>query len=189
MDFFTLLTYIVLALLFSGGSALSKKLNKTIESQQNKRKNRESVFDESDELPTIEDIKEEIRKKILRRKGDAEPIYPTTRAETVLVEEEAFNEMVQYEEPKELPLPAINRELEAKRQAIARKRKEAAALARKQSAVSSTSEEMLYDWGDGIEGAFASPRPQLLARLKDPRALQEAFLYREILGPPVSLRE
>lgn len=146
--------------------------------------------------PTFEDpklaertrrIREEIQRKIQQRaRGEASAPAPVAREEPP-----HYEEREEYEAPPVLVSTPVSR-VEARRQAeileeqmtLQERLREAEAM-RAASRRRTEFEQATADLG---KEARAAARASLLRDLRDPAELRRAFILKEVLGPPVSLR-
>ncbi len=197
-DLFDILIPLVIAAVYFFGNILSKKSgDEADEGLPAPRKRKREVDPEQAERQR--QVREEIRRKIAERRGEAPaspamPVPPPKPARAVRERTKQTNERVhetRSQEPPAAPEPELAAStyedaMQAQLAQIETTRKRAAAL----KAQSAAATKKLARQGSRISraGGMGLKGPVRLA-LRNPGAARAAFIYGEVLGAPVGLRE
>jgi hypothetical protein len=163
-----------------------------------------------DEARRVREIQDEIRRKIAERRGGATPppvmaptpfeedppMLPPTRTPPVDPYDSPMKRAMEQLERRlqPTPPPAYQESRSANAAQVARQEElaeqmrvleESRMLAERRAAQARAALTREYD---SERGVLTASRGSLLAELHDPRSLRRAFVLREVLGPPPSLR-
>lgn len=134
-------------------------------------------------------IQEEIRRKILERRGGAAPApvpVPTVPAPSMQEYREEPEWMGEGPPPRTAP-PPLDEAVLARQRAL---QEQIYALEARRAATKAQAAAKGFPAAEGVQTGTRpyAELPALVTALKQPAALRQAIILREILGPPVALR-
>jgi hypothetical protein len=180
------------------------------ETEERARSRRPIASYDPDEVRRVQEIQDEIRRKIAERRGGAHPVAGSSTAETRDVPPPILPRQPSPIDPFGGPTRRILGELErrlqpAPVQVTVSRRAEVAAEVTRQEEIAEQMRVLeetrfaaerrarearanLRSDSQSERKLLAASRDSLLVELKDPASLRRAFVLREVLGPPVGLR-